>query len=34
MARALEAMRLLNITLQVRNKWPWQAAWKLVGPSG
>jgi 8-hydroxy-5-deazaflavin:NADPH oxidoreductase len=34
MARALEAMALLNITLQIRNNWPWQAGWKLVGPTG
>lgn len=33
MARVLEAMGLLNITLQIRNGWPWQAAWKLVGPT-
>jgi 8-hydroxy-5-deazaflavin:NADPH oxidoreductase len=34
MARALEAMALLNITLQLRNSWSWQLAWKLVGPTG
>jgi predicted dinucleotide-binding enzyme len=33
-ARALEAMGLLNITLQIRNNWPWQAAWRLIGPTG
>jgi NADPH-dependent F420 reductase len=33
MARALEAMALLNITLQLRNSWNWQTAWKLVGPT-
>jgi predicted dinucleotide-binding enzyme len=33
MARALEAMALLNITLQIRNSWPWQAGWKLLGPT-
>lgn len=33
MARALEAMALLNMTLQARNGWPWQTAWKLVGPT-
>jgi 8-hydroxy-5-deazaflavin:NADPH oxidoreductase len=33
MARALEAMALLNITLQIRNNWPWQAGFKLVGPT-
>ena len=34
MARALEAMALLNIFLQVRNGWDWQSGWKLVGPTG
>jgi 8-hydroxy-5-deazaflavin:NADPH oxidoreductase len=34
MARALEAMALLIISLQIRNKWPWQNGWKLVGPPG
>jgi 8-hydroxy-5-deazaflavin:NADPH oxidoreductase len=33
MARALEAMALLNITLQLRDSLPWQSAWKLVGPT-
>jgi hypothetical protein len=33
MARSLEAMALLNITLQLRNGWPWQSGWKLVGPT-
>jgi NADPH-dependent F420 reductase len=33
MARALEAMALLNISLQLRNNWPWQAGFKLVGPT-
>lgn len=32
MARALEAMAALNISLQVRNNWPWQNGWKLTGP--
>jgi 8-hydroxy-5-deazaflavin:NADPH oxidoreductase len=32
MARALEAMALLNVTLQLRNSWAWQTGWKLVGP--
>ena len=32
MARALESMALLNIMLQIRNKWPWQNGWKLAGP--
>jgi NADPH-dependent F420 reductase len=32
MARVLEAMALLNVTLQIRHNWPWQNGWKLVGP--
>ena len=32
MARVLEAMGLLIVTLQIRNQWPWQNGWKLVGP--
>ncbi|MGH7764004.1 MAG: NADPH-dependent F420 reductase [Candidatus Dormibacteraceae bacterium] len=32
MARALEGMAALIISLQVRHKWPWQNGWKLVGP--
>jgi 8-hydroxy-5-deazaflavin:NADPH oxidoreductase len=32
MARALEAMGLLIVTLQVKHSWPWQNGWKLVGP--
>jgi 8-hydroxy-5-deazaflavin:NADPH oxidoreductase len=34
MARTLEAMAYLNISLQVRHNWSWQAGWKLVGPEG
>jgi 8-hydroxy-5-deazaflavin:NADPH oxidoreductase len=33
MARALEAMGALNISLNARNDWSWQSGWKLVGPS-
>lgn len=33
MARVLEGMALLNITLQIRNDWPWQSGFKLVGPT-
>jgi NADPH-dependent F420 reductase len=33
MARALEAMALLNIMLQIKNDWSWQTGWKLVGPT-
>ena len=32
MARALEGMASLNIILQLKNNWPWQNGWKLVGP--
>jgi NADPH-dependent F420 reductase len=32
MARVLEGMAFLNITLQIRHGWPWQNGWKLVGP--
>ncbi len=32
MARALEGMALLIIMLQIRNGWPSQNGWKLVGP--
>ena len=34
MARALEALAWLNISLQMRHGWSWQAGWKLVGPGG
>jgi len=34
MARYLEGMAWLNITLQTKNGWSWQAGWKLVGPDG
>ena len=33
-ARYLEGMAWLNISLQVKNGWSWQAGWKLVGPDG
>jgi 8-hydroxy-5-deazaflavin:NADPH oxidoreductase len=33
MARALEGMGTLNISLNMANKWPWQTAWKLLGPT-
>lgn len=32
MARVLEGMALLSVTLQIRHSWPWQNGWKLVGP--
>ena len=34
MARALEGMGTLNITLNMTNEWPWQTGWKLLGPTG
>jgi 8-hydroxy-5-deazaflavin:NADPH oxidoreductase len=34
MARALRAMAVRRIMLQIWNNWPWQAGWKLVGPTG
>lgn len=34
MARALEWMGFLNISLQIRNEWSWQTSWKLIGPTG
>ena len=34
MARALEEMAFLNITLNARNGWAWQSAYRLVGPTG
>jgi predicted dinucleotide-binding enzyme len=34
MARHLEGMAWLNISLQTKNGWSWQAGWKLVGPKG
>jgi 8-hydroxy-5-deazaflavin:NADPH oxidoreductase len=33
MARALEEMAFLNITLNARNGWSWQSGWKLTEPS-
>jgi 8-hydroxy-5-deazaflavin:NADPH oxidoreductase len=32
-ARVLELMAFLNISLNARNGWPWQSAWKLLGPT-
>lgn len=34
MARALEGMGTLNVSLNHTNGWPWQTGWKLVGPTG
>ena len=33
MARALEGMGMLNISLNMHNGWPWQTGWKLLGPT-
>jgi predicted dinucleotide-binding enzyme len=33
MARALEGMGMLNISLNMNNGWPWQTGWKLLGPT-
>jgi predicted dinucleotide-binding enzyme len=32
MARALEALAILNISLNVQNQWPWQTGWRLLAP--
>lgn len=34
MARTLEEMQLLNITLNARNGWSWQTGYRLAGPTG
>ena len=34
MARALEGMATLNISLNMNQGWPWQSGWKLLGPTG
>ena len=34
MARHLESLAFLNMTLNAKHGWPWQSGWKLVGPSG
>jgi 8-hydroxy-5-deazaflavin:NADPH oxidoreductase len=33
-ARALEGMALINVTLNITNSWPRQSAWRLAGPTG
>lgn len=33
MARSLEELAFLNISLNARNGWSWQSGWKLVGPT-
>jgi 8-hydroxy-5-deazaflavin:NADPH oxidoreductase len=32
-ARTLEGMAWIHISLQMQNSWPWQSAWKIVGPT-
>jgi hypothetical protein len=32
MARTLEHMGLLNVSLNARFGWPWRSGWKLLGP--
>ncbi|MFG2560739.1 NADPH-dependent F420 reductase [Streptomyces sp. NPDC048496] len=34
MARSLEEMAFLNISLNAGNNWPWQTGWALLGPTG
>lgn len=31
-ARTLEGMAWIHISLAMHNNWPWQSAWKIVGP--
>lgn len=33
MARSLEELALLNITLNARNGWAWRSGWRLAGPT-
>ncbi len=33
MARSLEELAFLNITLNARNGWTWQSGWRLTGPT-
>ena len=33
MARSLEELAFLNITLNARNGWAWQSGWQLAGPT-
>ena len=33
-ARTLEGMAWIHISLQMQHQWPWQSAWKIVGPTG
>lgn len=31
-ARTLEGMAWIHISLAQKHDWPWQSAWKIVGP--
>jgi predicted dinucleotide-binding enzyme len=33
MARSLEELAFLNITLNARHGWSWQSGWRLAGPT-
>jgi len=33
-ARTLEGMAWIHISLAMQHNWPWQSAWKIVGPKG
>ena len=33
-ARTLEGMAWIHISLQMQHQWPWESAWKIVGPTG
>jgi 8-hydroxy-5-deazaflavin:NADPH oxidoreductase len=33
-ARTLEGMAWIHISLAMHHNWPWQSAWKIVGPKG
>lgn len=32
-ARTLEGMGWIHISLAMKHNWPWQSAWKIVGPT-
>jgi 8-hydroxy-5-deazaflavin:NADPH oxidoreductase len=34
MARVVEGMGMLNVSLQIAHGWPWQSSFKLAGPTG
>jgi predicted dinucleotide-binding enzyme len=33
-ARTLEGMAWIHISLAMENNWPWQSAWRIIGPKG